>query len=142
MAKKRALVDAVLTCTAASDIFTQDLEDWDEAMIETLAETNNAAKNKPAPMTITPVVTKSETQKAPAPKAQVAANNPPFAPVIVSSSDSKETIGEALKQIGLEPEFKGDFVAARGKTYGKDAMLKSLGFAYKADTKVWYRKVA
>ena len=27
MGKKRALVDAVLTCTAASDIFTQDLED-------------------------------------------------------------------------------------------------------------------
>ena len=27
MAKKRALVDAVLTATAASDIFTQDLED-------------------------------------------------------------------------------------------------------------------
>lgn len=27
MAKKRALVDAMLTCTAASDIFTQDLED-------------------------------------------------------------------------------------------------------------------
>lgn len=30
MAKKRALVDMVLTCTAASDIFTQDLEDEDE----------------------------------------------------------------------------------------------------------------
>jgi hypothetical protein len=30
MAKKRALVDAVLTCTAASDIFTQDLEEMVE----------------------------------------------------------------------------------------------------------------
>jgi hypothetical protein len=29
MAKKRALIDAVLTVTAASDIFTQDLEDFD-----------------------------------------------------------------------------------------------------------------
>ena len=28
MAKKRALVDATLTATAASDIFTQDLEDY------------------------------------------------------------------------------------------------------------------
>jgi hypothetical protein len=27
MAKKRAHIDAVLTCTAASDIFTQDIED-------------------------------------------------------------------------------------------------------------------
>lgn len=37
MAKKRALVDAVLTATAASDIFTQDLEDI----------TANIAANKP-----------------------------------------------------------------------------------------------
>jgi hypothetical protein len=30
MAKKRAQVDAILTCTAASDIFSQDLEDLEE----------------------------------------------------------------------------------------------------------------
>lgn len=30
MAKKRALIDACLTCTAASDIFTQDIEDLPE----------------------------------------------------------------------------------------------------------------
>jgi hypothetical protein len=29
MAKKRAFVDAILTCTAASDVFTQDVEDVD-----------------------------------------------------------------------------------------------------------------
>ena len=39
MAKKRALVDAVLTATAASDIFTQDLED---------ISANLAAHQKPA----------------------------------------------------------------------------------------------
>ena len=33
IAKKRALVDAVLTCTAASDIFTQDAEDLPEEVI-------------------------------------------------------------------------------------------------------------
>lgn len=33
MAKKRALVDAVLTATAASDIFTQDIEDMPEEII-------------------------------------------------------------------------------------------------------------
>lgn len=33
MAKKRALVDAVLTVTAASDIFTQDIEDMPEEII-------------------------------------------------------------------------------------------------------------
>ena len=40
MAKKRALVDAVLTATAASDIFTQDLEDI----------TANMAVNAPVPV--------------------------------------------------------------------------------------------
>jgi hypothetical protein len=142
MAKKRALVDAVLTCTAASDIFTQDLEDWDESMIETLAETNNAAPTKPAPTSITPVSPKAKDVATKAQTPTKPVNNPTSTPVIVSSSDSKETIGEALRQIGLEPDFKGNFVAARGKTYGKSEMLKSLGFTYKADTKVWYRKVA
>lgn len=44
MAKKRALVDAVLTATAASDIFTQDLEDISA----------NIAANTPAVVTPTP----------------------------------------------------------------------------------------
>jgi hypothetical protein len=34
MANKRALVAAVLNCTAASDVFTQDLEDDDQAGVE------------------------------------------------------------------------------------------------------------
>jgi hypothetical protein len=33
MAKKRAQVDAVITCTAASDIFTQDIEDLPEEVV-------------------------------------------------------------------------------------------------------------
>lgn len=44
MAKKRAQVDAVLTCTAASDIFTQDLEDM-QGTSETLPK-DNWVKNK------------------------------------------------------------------------------------------------
>ena len=46
MAKKRALVDAVLTATAASDIFTQDLED---------ITANIAAVTPAAPVTPVPV---------------------------------------------------------------------------------------
>ena len=60
MAKKRALVDAVLTCTAASDIFTQDIEELvdngvispspaskpaPDATMDTLKEMNKAAEN-------------------------------------------------------------------------------------------------
>ena len=52
MAKKRALVDAVLTATAASDIFTQDLEDI----------TANLALSTPAPLLAPP---KSEAVTTP-----------------------------------------------------------------------------
>lgn len=38
MAKKRALVDAILTVTAASDIFTQDIEDLPEELREQVAD--------------------------------------------------------------------------------------------------------
>ena len=38
MAKKRALVDAVLTVTAASDCFTQDIEDLPDELREEIAE--------------------------------------------------------------------------------------------------------
>ena len=34
MAKKRAQIDACLTCTAASSFFTQDIEDFDKSMFE------------------------------------------------------------------------------------------------------------
>lgn len=59
MAKKRAHIDATLTVTAASDIFTQDLEDMvDNGAIKTEPETLKSA-NPPPP--------KNE-QKPPAPK--------------------------------------------------------------------------
>lgn len=47
MAKKRALVDAVLTVTAASDIFAQDLEDLDETLRQSLMGTENQDSPKP-----------------------------------------------------------------------------------------------
>lgn len=43
MAKKRALMDAVLTATAASDIFTQDIEDLPSEIRENVAEDNRPA---------------------------------------------------------------------------------------------------
>lgn len=38
MAKKRGLVDAILTVTAASDIFTQDIEDLPEELVAQIAD--------------------------------------------------------------------------------------------------------
>jgi len=48
MAKKRALIDAVLTATAASDIFTQDVQDLPEGYIAP-AEVADVAETAPAP---------------------------------------------------------------------------------------------
>jgi hypothetical protein len=122
MAKKRALIDAVLTATAASDIFTQDLEDWSPEMIATLAED--------APKQQTPALTPI---KAKAPK-------PPIAPAITNASINN--VASALKQLGLEAEVKEGFVAARGATYGKETSLKGLGFRFNRTKSVWYRKAA
>ncbi len=48
MAKKRSLVDGILTVTAASDVFTQDLEDAPRVAPET-APANGADDEAPAP---------------------------------------------------------------------------------------------
>jgi len=52
IAKKRSLVDAVLTVTAASDIFTQDLEDLPEEMLPAAAKVKPADKPSGADKTI------------------------------------------------------------------------------------------
>lgn len=56
MAKKRALVDLVLTATAASDCFTQDLEDFDETARQALSG-QESQDGKPA---VKPPTRKSE----------------------------------------------------------------------------------
>jgi len=47
MAKKRAHVDAILTATAASDIFTQDVEDMPEVIPQTKSETKKEPEKEP-----------------------------------------------------------------------------------------------
>jgi hypothetical protein len=60
MAKKRAYVDGILSATAASDIFTQDIEDFPEA--------NGHPEVKSAPMARKPEVSMPQaTQPKPAP---------------------------------------------------------------------------
>jgi hypothetical protein len=50
MAKKRALIDAVLTATGASDIFSQDIEDLPEGYVDVPAE----AQKEPTPIPPSP----------------------------------------------------------------------------------------
>jgi hypothetical protein len=50
MAKKRAQVDAVITCTAASDLFTQDIEDLPEEIVaEMVGQPAKASRHASAP---------------------------------------------------------------------------------------------
>lgn len=48
MAKKRAQVDAVITCTAASDIFTQDIEDLPEEVVAEIVGQQRAPRGSAA----------------------------------------------------------------------------------------------
>lgn len=48
MAKKRAQVDAVITATAASDIFTQDIEDLPEEVVAEIVSSNRASPGNAA----------------------------------------------------------------------------------------------
>jgi len=69
MAKKRALVDATLTRTAASDIFTQDIEDMPEELFnkdklkgkieeaEVVGEVSSEGNDQPPPASSLPIIT-------------------------------------------------------------------------------------
>jgi len=61
MAKKRALVDAVLTATAASDIFTQDIEDLPEEYRSSMNE--GAANNAEPEVTVLPLYPQEQFNK-------------------------------------------------------------------------------
>jgi hypothetical protein len=110
MAKKRSLVDGVLTCTAASDCFTQDLEDFDP---EFAAELASEGKN-----------TKAHTS----PKASSAAAN---------ATVAEET--SALKTYGLWISTKDGIDTVEGNTYQKGDLIKQFGFKWDGDAKKWKR---
>jgi len=64
MAKKRALVDATLTTTAASDIFVQDIEDMPEEYMESVAEDAKAAQPIEEPPTVEEIELADRIKKA------------------------------------------------------------------------------
>jgi hypothetical protein len=64
MGKKRAMVDAVLTCTAASDIFTQDVE---ELVDNGVIQTTETVVSAPATATPAPETPKAAPASAPTP---------------------------------------------------------------------------
>lgn len=67
MAKKRSLVDAILTVTAASDIFTQDLEEMGETAAETRHEDGAGPRSCGSEQTHEPKPSTQQASDAPAP---------------------------------------------------------------------------
>jgi len=86
MSKKRAYVDATITACAASDIFTQDAEDF-KTDADTLA--NEAARNEPRDVT-EPPQSKPQSPKPPKPKSP---------PDQQTKPDERMTILNAISEI-------------------------------------------
>ena len=90
MAKKRALVDAVLTATAASDIFTQDLE----AISASIATLTQVAAPTLTPVTVLEVTADTEQPKSaldPAPAVPIeGASASPAASEAVSRAEGRD----------------------------------------------------
>jgi hypothetical protein len=80
MAKKRAHVDAVLTCTAASDLFTQDLEDMAEnGLIEGEGKKDRPKASPPATPTTSNQPSKQEpVAESRMPTPQPGEEHPPY----------------------------------------------------------------
>jgi hypothetical protein len=122
MAKKRAHVDAVLTCTAASDCFTQDVEDfpqYDYTATVVPEKPKEPEAEKPKPEAKKP---KTETKKAepkketPPPAQEVPSpegfNGNPFSQVFeVNNPESKSSMkGKLIAEIYFEDRSKLDLV--------------------------------
>ena len=97
MSKKRAMVDAALTATAASDIFTQDLEDMRSMLPKPPAEnpvTTEQGSSAPA----------SEVAEYPTPSAEFSADD--FWKAVNERDIDRKVAMDSLRTAG------GDFVAA------------------------------
>jgi len=107
MSKKRAMVDAILTATAASDIFVQDVED----MVENgVGPVDNKAKA--------------------APKAAQESEQPATSTSVERTQITKAQVA-SLRKLGLDHGFSDDAALVEGaKTVLKDASLDHLHQLY------------
>jgi hypothetical protein len=97
MAKKRAHVDAILTATAASDIFTQDIEDMPEVMSQT-------EKGTP---------TQQESPKKDPPK------QPQSKSAQTGDKDLRAEITNMVKEM-IEEDLRNDYLLDKTAWDGKD----------------------
>jgi len=127
MAKKRALVDFTLTATAASDIFTQDIDEMEQELAAAVAGGEHVATIPPAPQRKSPIVQEKQepkTEKQPS-------THPPMARI---------TIQDVLMKTGTSEKGKAwtlfRIVDGLGNVYSTfDTKLYEVALACKAEEK-------
>ncbi|EMO26260.1 hypothetical protein LEP1GSC170_1225 [Leptospira interrogans serovar Bataviae str. HAI135] len=120
MAKKRAHVDAVLTVTAASDLFTQDVEDFSD---EEKAETTEPQSEKRPEAQSTPPKAKNVNTKQATSKAQT--------PTSAERTPASETpIGKPATKEHKDEFFQGDKSAFREKYNCEILQIDTRGYIY------------
>jgi hypothetical protein len=128
MAKKRALIDAVLTATGASDIFSQDIEDLPEGFIPPeSAPVTMAEVVKPTPVApVAPVQTPEEEAEAmwrgEEPNSPTTTTTVKSGPVI--SDPQRKRLFAIAMGAGMTKERLNELVTSRGYASSKD-ILKS-----------------
>jgi len=124
MAKKRALVDLALTATAASDFYSQDLEDLPEDMRDAVAAER----------------TSTASARAGAFRSQVNPNAPaPQAPVdvdadVMASNDARKAVWFAFCEL---QEWNPDALPDGGVSVFKGWVSETLGRSDDVDSKSW-----
>lgn len=122
MAKKRALVDAVLTCTAASDVFDQDIEDVAEAGLELpqapIARPTAKPQSPPPEKAGAPEPTTAGAAPPPATTAK-AASHPDAEPPTVPPSAAGPVISE--------PQRKRFYAIAKGAGWENEEIKGLIG---------------
>ena len=136
MSKKRALVDAVLTCTAASDIFTQDLEEMKEngLISDPPAEPKSTKPPVNAATASAPTKAPEKKPEEPKPPAQQRQPRPP------AREEKPKTINtEALNKKALNED---EVRVKLGKVYTKNGTTKKgktwIRHFSKAADGIWY----
>lgn len=89
MGCKRALVAAVLNATAASDIFTQDVEDFSERDSHTQPSGANGTSEKPVGAATQTREPQQQAQSAPPPRPQAPSSAAPSAGPVISEAQAK-----------------------------------------------------
>ena len=125
IAKKRAFVDAVITATACSDIFTQDIEDLkDNGVIET-EETPPTTKKH------TKRQTKSEPESVPEPESEPEINNqvPEFTAEWFEDYFKKAGTIEEIKELykALPIDKRGKGTLAQKEAIAREEWLRQYG---------------